>query len=251
MSDVDPILNTPSPSFSSSPLRFPGVWILLPVFNEVSVLESVVRDLQGLAHVVIVDDGSQDGSYELAEQLLDQIPHLHLLRHLINLGQGAAISTASRYALKRGAEILVTFDADGQHGRESVEKLLTPILQGRADVVLGSRFLPGGEAENIPQAKRRLLFAATLFTKWMTRLVITDTHNGLRAYSARAAQKIVLTQNRMAYATQFLEQIACHKLVYEEVPVRVKYTAYSLMKGQKMSNALNILWESFTEFLRR
>ncbi len=230
-------------------LQNPDVWIIVTGFNEAPVLAEVLDGLASFGNIVFVDDCSSDQSYQIARKRLETFPSLTILRHAVNLGQGAAIETGLRYSLAQGAKFLVTFDADGQHLPESLSALIAPLRKDECDVTLGSRFCPGGVAENIPNSKKKFLWYATQFTRVVTGLKITDTHNGLRAFTAKAAAQLWITQNRMAHATQILEQIGRRKLRYREVPVRVVYTEYSVRKGQRMTNALNILWDSFTEFL--
>ncbi|HMO01972.1 MAG TPA: glycosyltransferase family 2 protein [Oligoflexia bacterium] len=225
-----------------------SIWIIIPAYNEALAIADVLSSFDRSDYsVVVVDDASRDGTYEVCEKF----DSLYLLRHLVNLGQGASLQTGIDFALSRGAKYLVTFDSDGQHTRESVDRLLAPLLAGECDITLGSRFLAGGEALNIPLSRLKLLRLATFFTRLTTGLKITDTHNGLRALTDVAAQKIKITQNRMAHASQLLTQIGKTGLRYMEVPVKIRYTDYSLQKGQKMSNAISILWESLTERLWR
>jgi len=223
------------------------LWIVIPAYNEGESIRGVVEDLLARGHaVVVVDDGS---SVPLVEMLRGTA--VHALRHTINLGQGAALQTGIVYALQQGAEVIVTFDADGQHQSSDIPALIAPILQGRADVALGSRFLAGGKAVHITRSKRTVLKLAVAFTRWTTGLAVTDTHNGLRALSRKAATSLRITQNGMAHASQILQEIAALKLKFTEVPVTVIYTEYSVRKGQRLTNAFNILWESFAEFFYR
>ena len=157
----------------------------------------------------------------------------------MNRGQGAALQTGLDYSLRAGARYVVTFDADGQHSGADVPALLAPILAGRCDVVLGSRFL--GDPGSIPFVRRQLLRAAVLFTRLTTGLAISDTHNGLRALSRRAASRIHLTLDRMAHASELLDQVRAAGLRYAEVPVHVCYTRYSRAKGQGHLGAVKIL----------
>ena len=90
-----------------------------------------------------------------------------------------------------------------------------------------------------------------MFSRMGLGLQVTDMHNGLRGFTAEAARKLQITQNRMAHATQILQQIRCHRMRYEEVPVTIRYTDYSMAKGQSLSNLLNVLWESALELIRR
>jgi hypothetical protein len=136
---------------------------------------------------------------------------------------------------------VVTFDADGQHRAADVERLLQPLLAGRADVVLGSRFL--GASLGVPWVRRWLLRAAVAFTRLVSGVRVTDVHNGLRAFNRDAASKLDFQLDRMAHASELFDQIRRCGLRYLEVPVSVDYTSYSLTKGQRSSAALRIVWD--------
>ena len=242
--------NTPGPSLAAqsvAPDR-PGVdpstiWVVIPVYNDEGAIDGVLASLEPYGYsVVVVDDGSR---WRLADQLASR--RVHLCRHLVNLGQGAALQTGIDYALLHGAEYIVTFDADGQHCAGDIPRLLEAVTTGGCDVALGSRFMQGGQVENIPRAKLLTLRVAVLFTRLLVGLPLTDTHNGLRALTAGAARRIRITQNRMSHATQILQAIAAERLRSAEVPVTIRYTDYSIRKGQALSNSFNILWESFVD----
>ena len=220
-------------------------WIVIPAYNEAKVILSVVEPLLTCGYqVVVVDDCSTDSTRAEIKKT-----KAHLLSHPINLGQGAALQTGISYALMENADYIVTFDGDGQHLVSEIPKLLKPLMDGQCDVTLGNRFMPGGSALNIPRSKRYLLRVATIFTRCLTRLDVSDTHNGFRAFNANAAKIISITQNRMAHATQILSEIRKHRLRYREVAVQIIYTKYSIKKGQRISGAFNIIWESLMEFL--
>jgi len=215
---------------------------VIPAFNDGGPLVNVLAELQTLGYsVVVVDDGSTP-----LLSLPNRASGVCLVRHCLNLGQGAAIETGVQFALQMGAQFLVTFDADGQHSASEIESLLLPLRLGRAEIALGSRFAEGGSALHISRSRLLALRVATLVSRLTTGLRLTDTHNGFRAMTASAAQKIRITQNRMAHASQILEEIARLSVPYVEVPVTITYTSYSVAKGQKLSNAFNILWESIT-----
>ena len=147
----------------------------------------------------------------------------------------------------------MTFDADGQLLAEEIDAMVNPVLRGEAEVTLGSRFLdPSRLAKSgMPRGKRLLLKLATLITTWYTGLPVTDTHNGFRAFSRRAAEAIVIRQGRMAHASEIIEQLEKHQLAFKEVPVTVRYTAYSLHKGQRISHSFSILWDLLLSRLTR
>ena len=222
-----------------------SIWVVIPAYNDDGEIGNVVDSLgpEGYA-IVVVDDGSRR---RISDQLRDR--PVHVCRHLINLGQGAAIQTGIDYALQHGADYLVTFDADGQHFAEDIPRLIEPLASGRYDIALGSRFKQGGRVENIPMSKLITLRLAVVFTRVVVGIPLTDTHNGLRAMTADTARRFRITQNRMSHATQILQEIASLKLRYVEVPVTIRYTEYSIRKGQAISNAFNILWESSAEIL--
>lgn len=213
----------------------PGLWVVIPAWNESSVIADVVMHVREVAdHVVVVDDGSVDATADLAVK-----SGAIVLRHPINLGQGAALQTGITYALNSGAELIATFDADGQHQAEDIAGLADSLRQSGADVAIGSRFL--GSAPGMPRHRRALLKLAVLYTRATTRLRVTDAHNGLRLFTRAAAGKIRITQNRMAHASEILECIAQYGLRFVEVPVTIVYSEYSMHKGQRTGDALKVL----------
>ena len=214
-------------------------WVVIPAYQEASVLRSVVEEVRRRClHVVVVDDGSKDNTADegLAGGAI-------VLRHVVNLGQGAALRTGIDYALAQGAELLFTFDADGQHLPDSLAAMEDVRERTGADAVLGSRTLGG--AHGIPAGRRLLLRAALAFTRMHARLPVTDTHNGLRLFTRKAALEIRISQARMAHASEILSQIRKLGLRFAEAPVALRYTKYSLAKGQKIEDGLRILFDIF------
>ncbi|HEX7477934.1 MAG TPA: glycosyltransferase family 2 protein [Polyangiales bacterium] len=213
-------------------------FIVIAAFNEARAIGQVVRELREAAfpNVVVVDDGSRDDTADQA-----RAAGAVVLTHLINRGQGAALQTGLSYALRAGADYLATFDADGQHDVADLPAMLGPIMHGEVEICLGSRFL--GVRAKMPKLRRAVLFGAVLFTRITSRIKLTDAHNGLRALSRRAALGIDLQLDRMAHASEIVDQIASCGLSYREVPVHIRYTAYSLAKGQKSSAALRVAFD--------
>ena len=222
-----------------------NLWIVIPAYNEGSRLKDTLQGLCGrYRNLVVVDDGSADDTGTAALTC-----PVWLLRHAVNCGQGAALQTGIDFALRQGADLIVTFDADGQHSADEIERLVEPVRDGRCDVALGSRFL--GETVGMVWTRWLVLKLGVLFTRAFSRIHVTDTHNGLRALNRRAAGAIRITQNRMAHASELLDQIARSGLGYVEVPVTIDYSAYSLAKGQKLSDALRILVDLSAQRLHR
>jgi glycosyltransferase involved in cell wall biosynthesis len=223
----------------------PTVWAVVPAFNESDVLDGVIRALKrSFPNIVVVDDHSTDDTSDLA---LDA--GAFVVRHPINMGQGASLQTGIDFALEQGAQVIVTFDADGQHVPDDALNMVDKLIADDLDVVLGSRFK--GAAEGLSRQRKLLLTLATWYTRLTTGLDLSDTHNGLRVISRKAAQLIRLRQNRMAHASEFLDQIGQLKLRYAELPCTIRYTEYSIHKGQRLSGALDILFDLYIRKLYR
>jgi glycosyltransferase involved in cell wall biosynthesis len=211
-----------------------GLWIVVTAYNEEKPIGSVLDELLEVArNLVVVDDGSRDGT---ARAVLAR--PVWLVQHPVNLGQGAALQTGIAFALQQQAEYIITFDADGQHCTSDIPLLIERLIAAGADFALGSRFL--GKAQGIPWSRKLMLRLAVLFTRVVSGVALTDAHNGLRAMTRRGAQQVQLTMNRMEHASEIIDQIARSGLKYVEVPVTIRYTADSLAKGQKSSDALRL-----------
>lgn len=220
-------------------------WVVVPMFNEASVIHDVVAELRStFANVVCIDDGSRD---ECAKQAY--AAGATVLRHPINLGQGAALQTGFDYVAARpGARYLVTFDGDGQHRVADAVSMVEVARANDLDVVLASRFT--GQATDIPRSRRLLLRAAVRFTRWTTRIDVTDAHNGLRVLNTRTLDRLRLRQRGMAHASELLGQVGSLDLSYAEVPVTIVYNPYSRAKSQANINSVNILFDLATARLR-
>jgi glycosyltransferase involved in cell wall biosynthesis len=224
-----------------------SVCVIVPMYNEAAVVSQVIRELRHrFEFVVCIDDGSTDGSAEIA-----RTAGAIVVRHPVNLGQGAALRTGMEYALRHSAvEHIVTFDADGQHSVDDAERLWQLAVTVGVDVVLGSRFLTAAGLDGLPSGRRRLLRLATLYTRLTTGLTVSDTHNGLRVLSRNAADGLKLRQAGMAHASELLALIARLGLTTREASVTIAYTDYSRSKGQSNLNVVTILHELFTARLR-
>ena len=211
------------------------VWVIVPTYNEAPVVRSVVETLRAFfPNVVGVDDGSTDGSMN---ELL--AGGARLVRHPINLGAGAAYQTGIDFALRDpGAELFVTFDADGQHRVEDAVAMVEHLRTTDTEVLIGSRFL--GSAEGMSRSRRALLRAATVFERVTSGVALTDAHQGLRVFRRSFAEVLELKSHDMAWASEFLTRISEQHTTYEEFPVVVTYSDYSRSKGQRSINSVNI-----------
>ncbi len=215
------------------------VVVIIPCYNEDERLRCTVESVVAAGYsVIVVDDGSEREAWAHVKTL-----PVHYLRHCINLGQGAALQTGMEYARRLDVAYAVHFDADGQHDVADISRFVAALEQGQADVVIGSRFLRPEDIRQIPFGKRILLRIARIVNGLCTGCWLSDAHNGFRALNRRALERICLTENRMAHATEILSQIKSAGLVLKELPTQVRYTAQSIRKGQKWYNSLNILVE--------
>jgi polyprenyl-phospho-N-acetylgalactosaminyl synthase len=219
-----------------------NVSVIIPAYNEEKMIGQVVKGVLAFyPHVFVVDDGSSDATSDVARNAGATV-----LKHALNRGQGAALATGIEAALISGADIIVTFDADGQMDPADIAAMIEPLKAGECDVTLGSRFLNNHvprtmDNGRMPAARRWTLKAALVFTRITTGLKLTDTHNGLRAFTRKAAAMLELRCDRMAHASEILEEISRLDLRYREVPVNIIYTDYSMKKGQKLSGAFRIM----------
>jgi polyprenyl-phospho-N-acetylgalactosaminyl synthase len=223
------------------------IWVVIPAYNEEQAIDLVLSELtQHPYNVVVVNDGSSDQTANVALRY-----PVTVLNHITNMGQGAALQTGIRYALRfPTTRYIVTFDADGQHDPLDIQRLVDACEQKGVQVALGSRFISGGQAVDISIPKRMVLKLAIWITRISCGLPLTDTHNGLRAIRADAAALIKIQHNGMAHASEIISLIGSLKISYCEVPVKIIYTPYSIRKGQSISNGLNILWDILAGKLR-
>ena len=213
-------------------------YVVIAAFNEGKMIRRVVGEVVAAGwSVVVVDDGSRDDTAAAA-----RMPGATVLRHAVNLGQGAALQTGIDYAVRRGAKHVVTFDADGQHSVEDIPAMVAALATH--DIALGSRFL-GKEVLGVTRRRRAFLHAATSISNRLSGMQLTDAHCGLRAFRATAAPALRITQDRMAHASELLRKIQTSGLRVQEVPVTVKYTDYSMRKGQSSFQAIRILFDYF------
>ena len=214
------------------------IFVVIPAYNEVTMLGEVLRDVSSTGcQLVVIDDGSTDMTIEVARR---HTPHA--LRHFVNRGQGAALQTGIDYALRHGARIIATFDADGQHRIDDMMAMIERVGNGECNALLGSRFLDARTSETIPAGRRLVLRCASIVQRLLTGANLTDAHNGLRVLDRRAAECVDLTNDRMAHASEIIDQLFAGDLVIREHSVTIDYTEYSMAKGQSWTNGFRILF---------
>ena len=222
--------------------RYPDVWIVVPAYNEAAVVGEVIADLRSVFdHVVCVDDGSQDDTAAVALRA-----GAHLVRHPVNLGQGAAIQTGIEYARSQpGAEVFVTFDADGQHRVKDVVRMIDRLTAEDVDIVIGTRFADQGVHSEVPVLKRIVLRTAVWLSPRSRRLNLSDAHNGLRVFNRTVAGGLDIAMSGMGHASEIIALVDENNWRVTEEPVEILYTEYSKSKGQPLVNGVNIVFDVF------
>lgn len=227
--------------------------ILVRVYNEAPVLQKTLESIFdfGNTNILIIDDGSTDESPQIIKKFCRKHSHIISVTHSQNRGWWAALETGFEY-IRRYLDVngVITFDADGQHDIAEAELFKKaawkyPYLW----VIYWSRFLKKGSYKNMPISRRCVLKLWRVFTYIMNKAQLSDPHNWFRFIRRSTLDKIHLTADSMAYASELIELMMWHKIPYAEIPVNIKYTKYSLEKWQKSSNAifiaLHTIWAKF------
>ncbi|GIW68022.1 MAG: hypothetical protein KatS3mg096_890 [Candidatus Parcubacteria bacterium] len=205
------------------------VYILIPAYNESKVISKVISDIkkQGFENIIVIDDGSSDNTYEVAQKSGAKV-----LRHIINRGKGAAVKTGIEYAKLKNASYVITIDGDGQHNPKDIRKIYEKLKEGY-EVVLGSRFL--NRKNKMPRFNRIANFLANVLTFSIYELYVSDSQSGFRGYNQKAINLIDIQSEDYDFESRVIYEIARHKLKYCEVPIDVFYTEYSLSKTKKQN----------------
>ncbi len=211
--------------------------VVIPAFNEEKVIADVLRKIPKRIYdcnldVLVVDDGSSDDTADTVKKM-----GVSIVTHPINRGLGAALGTGFEYARLKAYDFLVTLDGDGQHDPEEIFIILKPILENKADFVVGSRVSKKG----MPVTRRVLTTLASLATYVFTGVWTSDSQSGFRAFSKRAIEEILVEVDRMEVSTYFFSEAREKNLRIKEVSITPIYTEYSFKKGQNVFNSVNIL----------
>jgi len=202
--------------------------IVIPAYNEEKTIGKLIDQLknQGYRRIIVVDDGSEDRTYKIASS-----KNAEVFRHIFNRGLGGALRTGFAAALKNGADLIVTMDADLQHSVSDIPKLVSPVINKEADVVIGSRML---DFRDMPLSRRLANKIANFFTWLFFGLKVTDSQSGFRCFSKKALAKMDLTSNKMEISSEIIQEIKRNNLRLKEIPIKSIYTSYSLSKGQNL-----------------
>ena len=189
----------------------------IPAYNEEKNIGKIITKLKKITNSIIVcDDGSSDMTSQIATELGATV-----IKHEKNKGYGAAINSIFKKCNENNVEVLVTFDADGQHRVEDLEPLLRPIIENKSDIVIGSRFLD--EESDVPNYRKVGIKIITQVTNASIKQKLTDSQSGLRAYNKKVLQSINPSDIGMGISTEILIKASSRGFKITEVPIKILY----------------------------
>ena len=212
-------------------------FVVVPAYNEEKTVENVLEDLLKMGFdFVVVDDGSSDDTNKIVTRIIKEKQQGLLCKHLLNRGLGAAIKTGIEAALAQGADIIVTFDADGQHDPNDINTVIMPIIKKEADVAVGKR-----NFKEMPSSKKYGNQIMNFITLIFYGIRVNDSQSGLRAFNRKAAQSIIINARDYGVSSEIIGEVKRHQLKLEEVPMKTIYTDYTMKKGTNLYEGLKIL----------
>ncbi len=218
--------------------RRPMVFACIPAYNQEQSIEQVIKlASKHVDHVIVIDDGSFDKTAELAENAGALV-----IRHPMNRGYGAAVKSGFTMALKGRADIIITLDADLQHNPDDIPSLLRPILDGDAEIVIGSRINEKGN--QMPTYRKAGVRFITKLVQY-NGVPVKDAQSGFRAYSAKALRTILpnLTDSGYGLITESLAEATRYELRIAEVPVVIRYdTGLPTSKKRPLSHGVSVVY---------
>lgn len=194
-----------------------NIVIGIPAYNEEKNIGAIILKLKKITDKILVcNDGSTDLTREIAQEMGATI-----IDHNKNLGYGAAIRSLFLKAKELNADTFVTFDGDGQHDETDIKKILEPIKQNEADIVIGSRFL--SQNKDVPKYRKIGIKAITSLTNISIKTKLTDSQSGFRAYNKKALGIIIPSEQGMSVSTEIIIKADREGLRIVEVPIKISY----------------------------
>ncbi|MGF7119161.1 glycosyltransferase family 2 protein [Methanobacterium oryzae] len=223
-----------------------SIYVVIPAYNESKTIKSVIEELKDRnLNMIIIDDGSQDETYGIAKNSIYNT-NGSIYRHVLNRGLGAALKTGIDAALANNADIIVTFDADGQHDPNDILNVCKPIIEGKVDVVIGKR-----DFEEMPISKKYGNQIMNTLTRIFYGIHVNDSQSGLRAFSRYAAGFLDINSRGYGVSSEIIGEIKKHDLKLEEVEIKTIYTDYSMAKGTNLNVGLKILFKLIIDLIKK
>ncbi len=222
------------------------IFVVVPAYNEEKTIAKVILELIDMGfEIIVVDDGSKDNTYSIVNNIIKQKKTGILCKHLLNIGLGGALKTGIEAALIEDPDVIVTFDADGQHDPNDILNVSKPIIDGEADVVVGKR-----DFDDMPRSKKFGNTVMNLITLIFYGIKVDDSQSGLRAFNRKAAEEIVINARDYGVSSEIVGEVKRQNLRFKEVPITTIYTDYSMTKGTNTSEGLKILVKLIINMLK-
>jgi glycosyltransferase involved in cell wall biosynthesis len=220
------------------------IFIVIPAYNEEKRVGKVLEEVASLGYKIIaVNDGSNDNTLDILLNTQKKYPHnIYVLSHIINRGAGAATRTGLDAALLHNPKYIVTFDGDGQHATEDIEKVCEPLIKGDAEAVIGAR-----PFEDMPINKNFANTVMNYLTHFFYKLKVKDSQTGFRAFTADAARKLKIEAQGYIISSEFIKEIHRNNLKFEEVTITTIYTPETQTKGTNASVGIKIMLRMIKE----
>lgn len=210
----------------------------IPAYNESkNIAQIVTKCLAYATKVIVYDDGSTDGTQEIAMHAGAAV-----IRGLKNRGYGVAIRSLFQIAKEENADVMITLDSDGQHDPGQIHSMLEPIIEEDVDIVIGSRFLSRQDSEKVPRYRSFGIKTITRLTQVASYKNITDAQSGFRSYSKNAIADINLYEQGMGVSTEILLRAKEKGLLIKEVPITIKYDVQNSSTHNPLSHGMGVLY---------
>ena len=218
-------------------------FVVLPAKNEANRIEPVLvkLQLQGFKNIIVVNDGSDDNTAEVVSKYRD----VTLLDHVINLGPGASTLTGIKCAVKKGADVIITIDADNQHNPDNIHSLVEKLEEDDLDLVIGSRFM---KKNDIPYSRLIFNFFGNLISFLITGIYLTDSQSGMKAMNRKFASQLEIAFDGFEFCIEIIKQAQIANAKIGQVPIDVRYTKDTMSKGQNFLTGINMLVKLFNPF---
>ena len=226
--------------------------VIIPTYNEKENIDNIIRSILSIKpefHVLIVDDGSPDGTAKIIHALQQEFKELlHIIERPSKLGLGTAYITGFKWALKKDYEFIFEMDADFSHNPNDLPRLLKACIDNGFDVSIGSRYTKGGKVENWPKSRWLMSYFASIYVRMVLLMNIKDTTAGFKCYRRSVLEKINLDKVKfMGYAFQIEMKYSAYKLGFKLIEVPITFKDRQL--GESKMN-MSIFKEAFWGVLK-